>query len=163
MRYPKTADIEALLVAFQDAELKYILVGGGAAVVHGAPIVTQDVDIVPEQSAENVDRLAAVLSKLDTRFRPVMPGREPSPTVEQLGGPEQLNLVTRLGPIDVLGRLHDGRGYEQLWTDTVEVEDAGLKVRLLTLDALIQVKTATGRARDQLLLPVLRALRSGRG
>jgi len=50
---PELGELVALLL---DASVDFILVGGGAAVVHGAPITTQDVDIVHSRESENVVR-----------------------------------------------------------------------------------------------------------
>jgi hypothetical protein len=55
------------------AGVRFIVVGGAAAVIHGAPITTQDLDIVPDQSSDGIDRLADALVRLDACFRPVLP------------------------------------------------------------------------------------------
>jgi hypothetical protein len=73
--HPPTADLEALLRALG---VDFILVGGAAAVIHGAPVSTQDLDIVPDQSDENVARLLAVLDQLGARFRPDQDRYRPS-------------------------------------------------------------------------------------
>ena len=111
---PATADLEALLRELVAANVEFIVVGGAAAVIHGAPITTQDLDIVPRQDAGGLERLLAALTALDTRFRPVRLDRDLAPTAEHLAGGGQLNLITRHGPLDVLLRLHDARGYDEL-------------------------------------------------
>lgn len=163
MRHPPTADIEALLRALADAHVELIVVGGVAAVIHGAPITTLDLDVVPMRSPDNLARLLEVLSQMDTRFRPVRPGRDIAPSAEHLGGEGQLNLITRHGPLDILLRLHDARGYTELITHSKVVSDGGLSVRVIDLDTLIAIKQSTGRARDALVLPLLLALRARRG
>lgn len=45
-----TVDLEGLLRALCEQEIAFVIVGGAAAVLHGAPTTTQDLDIVPEQS-----------------------------------------------------------------------------------------------------------------
>jgi predicted nucleotidyltransferase len=160
--HPKTADLEALLRALAAAGARFVLIGGGAAVVHGAPVTTQDLDIVPEQSPENIARLLVVLDDLDARFRPIAPGRDIPPTAAHLAGQGQLLLTTRLGPLDILCRLHDGRGYEALAATAISLEDDGLKLQVIDLDTLIEIKSSTGRAKDALVVPILRALRDRR-
>ena len=76
-------------------------------------------------------------------------------------GRGQLNLSTRLGPLDVLCRLHDGRGYEELLEHSTTVSDGDLTVRVLDLPTLIEVKAAAGRAKDRLTVPILLALLEG--
>jgi len=52
---PATANLEALIRALLDAEVSFIVVGGAAAVIHGAPINTRDLDIVPRLQTERDD------------------------------------------------------------------------------------------------------------
>ncbi|MEZ4603080.1 MAG: hypothetical protein R2861_06655 [Desulfobacterales bacterium] len=51
------ADLGAILERLITAQVKFILVGGLAAVIRGAPVTTLDVDIVHDRSAENIARL----------------------------------------------------------------------------------------------------------
>lgn len=159
MPRPPTADLEGLLRALGEAGIEYIVVGGAAAVIHGAPITTQDLDIVPRLEPGDAERLVAALTALDARFRPILPGRDISPTLEHVEARGQLNLITRMGPLDVLGRLHDQRGYAELEGSSRVVVDGDLRVRVIDLETLIEIKRGTGRARDQMVLPILEALR----
>ena len=161
-RHPRTADLEALLEALCTAGVQFIIVGGAAAVLHGAPITTQDLDIVHSRDPENVRRLVELLSELDAWFRPVLPGRHIRPSIEHLSGHGHVNLTTRLGPLDHLC-LMDGRSYEDLLPHAEEVTDGSLRLRVLDLTTLIAVKSRTGRAKDRLVLPVLIALMEERG
>ena len=135
------------------------MVGGAAAVIHGAPITTQDLDIVPRLDEGHAERLLALLTSLDARFRPVMPGRDIAPAAEHLAARGQLNLITRYGPLDVLCRLHDARDYHELFPRSREVADGALRVRVVDLDTLIEIKRSTGRERYRIVLPILEALR----
>ncbi len=160
MPRPATADLEGLLRALTDAGVVFIVVGGAAAVIHGAPVTTQDLDIVPRLVGDDAPRLVATLTELDARFRPVLAGRDIAPTVEHVIARGQLNLITRLGPLDVLGRLHDARGFEELDAHAIEIVDGDLRVRVIDLATLIEIKRSTGRVRDQLVVPILEALRA---
>ena len=65
--------------------------------------------------------------------------------------------MTRAGPLDVLGEVAGGRVYEDLVGQTVEFEiDQGLRIRVLSLPALISLKEETGREKDLAMLPLLR-------
>lgn len=159
MPHPRTADLEALLRAITEAGVEAIVVGGAAAVIHGAPITTQDLDIVPRLDAGDPERLLTLLTSLESRFRPVLPGRDIAPAAEHLTARGQLNLITRFGPLDILCRLHDGRDYHQLLPTSRDITDGDLRVRVVDLDTLIDIKRGTGRQRDQLVVPILVALR----
>ena len=133
------------------------MVGGVAAVLHGAPITTQDVDIVPHAEADNLERLRRLLEDLDARFRDPG-GRDIEPDSKALAGDGQVRLITRCGPLDILNRLHDGRGYVELLPHSEELTDGTIRVRVLDLETLIEIKSSTGRARDQIVVPILLAL-----
>ena len=157
MTRPKQADLAALIESLTSAGVEFIIVGGAAAVLHGAPTSTIDLDIVHRQTAGNVNRLMGVLRSLDTIYRDPA-GRHIVPTEEALMGQGQLNLITKLGPIDPLCRLHDGRGYDELVAHTVTLSDGDVSIRVLDLETLIEVKGSTMRPRDKLVVPLLVAL-----
>jgi hypothetical protein len=160
--HPNEADLEALLQALVDARIEFIVVGGAAAVLHGAPTTTQDLDIVHRRTPDNVDRLATLLTRLDAFIREPENRRLRVGAVD-LAGRGQHNLSTNLGPLDPLGVLHDGRDYEDLLGSSVLMEDGTLHIRVVDLDTLIGIKSATGRNKDKLLVPILLALRSESG
>lgn len=151
------AELADLLELLLDASVEFILVGGGAAVIHGAPVTTQDIDIVHSREAANIDRLLQVLSRLDARV--VDPaGRDLKPERTALSGPGQSLIRTQLGRVDALGALHDGRGYEELLVTAETVDFDGRSLRIIDLQTLIEIKSGTGRAKDRLVVPVLLAL-----
>jgi len=154
---PDRADLESLLAAIIQAGVECIVVGGAAAVLHGAPITTQDLDIVQSRDPENLARLTALLAKLDARVRDAA-GRDLPMDPDALRGTSQVRLSTNQGPLDVLGALHDGRTYDDLLAHTVEFTEGSLRVRVIDLPTLIEIKSGTGRARDKLVLPILMAL-----
>lgn len=94
-----------LLRALVEPDVRFIVVGGLAAVAQGVPFVTFDVDVVHERSPENVRRLLEVLSRLEASYvRP--PGSTPiSPREELLLGEGHHFLTTSCGRLDVLGRI----------------------------------------------------------
>ena len=83
---------------------------------------------------------------------------DPAPT--SCWGRGRISFPRRWGPLDLLGALHDGRGYDELLPFTEVLRDGTLEIRVLDLNALIEVKAEAGRAKDKLLLPILLALRN---
>jgi len=157
MPRPTDADVGELLRRLVDAEVEFIVVGGAAAVLHGAPITTEDLDIVHRRTPENVARLKNLLLELDTHVRELA-NRRLAPQESALLGEGHVLLSTRLGPLDCLGALVDGRGFEELVSHSESIRDEGAEFRVLDLSTLIDIKTKTGRAKDRLMLPVLFAL-----
>ena len=123
------------LRAIREARVEFVLVGGLAAVLNGAPIHTYDVDIVPSPDEENLGKLLCVL------------GRSPG----------LKNLVTTYGPLDVLGTIGRGLGYEDLLPHTIEMEiGEGTRVRVLDLATIITLKEELAGEKEFAVLPILR-------
>jgi hypothetical protein len=116
--------------------VEFIVVGGAAAVLHGAPITTQDLDIVHRRTPENVQRLLSALQALDARFR------------------DPAGRLLRPQPEHLLG----SGGYDELIDRTASMTDGATTLQILDLPTLIEVKTAAGRARDRIAVPLLLAL-----
>jgi hypothetical protein len=85
----------ATLRALRDGGVDFILVGGLAAVLSGAPIHSYDVDIIHSRETPNVQRLLRVLASLDAVFR-IQPERRIKPAESHLEGKGHLNLITRV-------------------------------------------------------------------
>jgi len=68
-------------------------------------------------------------------------------------------LRTAAGPLDILWHLHDGRGYGDLVSRSCLLTEEELRVRVIGLDDLIEVKRAIGRPQDRAALPYLLAIR----
>ena len=156
-----TAGLAQILEALLKNDVEYVLVGGMAAVLHGAPVTTQDIDIVHHRTPENVARLVAVLKSINARYRGQPEGRTLAPTEKELLASGHNNLQTDLGPIDILCELAPGQDYAELLPHTVTMESGDTVVRVVTLEKLIELKTETGRAKDRLMLPVLMKLLEG--
>lgn len=147
-----------ILRALTDGEVRFIVVGGIAAVAQGAPFVTFDVDVVHERSPENVRRLHRSLSGIEAAY--VRPSGSPpiAPREDLLLGDGHHILTTLHGRLDVLGRIEGGRGYDELLPFTVEsrIGDAG--VRLLSIETILEIKRASDRAKDRAIVPLLEAV-----
>ena len=66
-------------------------------------------------------------------------------------------LLTRAGPLDLIGAVVTGQSFNELLPHTKEVDlGEGMMVRILDLRTLIDIKEKLGRDRDRAVLPVLR-------
>lgn len=146
MNDPKLVEILRVLTAHHVA---FAIVGGMAAVIGGAPIVTRDLDILRERSPANVAALLAALTELDAVQRG--DARRLRPDASHLEGPGHLLLDTRYGQLDVLGSLETDTSYEDVLAHTYEVDLGGFKVRVLSLERLLVTKQKLGRAKDRLM------------
>ncbi|MCK6530062.1 hypothetical protein L6R50_21735 [Myxococcota bacterium] len=153
----RTADGGALLDRLAASGVEFVVVGGYAAVLHGAPITTRDLDIVPRRDPDNARRLLAALEAIDAVYHDPL-GRALRPRAEDFLGRGQPCLRTSLGDLDVLCVLHDGRDYDDLVRRSDEFEVDDLRIRVLDLPTLIEVKAGTGRAKDRIMVPILLAV-----
>jgi len=136
--------------------VEFLIVGGVGAVLLAATVTTFDLHIVHRIEPVNIARLLVALKELDAYYR-AQPERRLRPNESHLSSPGHQLLMTRFGPLDVLGAIGKGRRYEQLLPHATEMETGpGLRVRVLDLATLIAVKEETGQEKDLAVLPVLR-------
>jgi len=145
-----------------EEKVDYVVVGGFASVILGSPLPTEDVDVLPERSQENLVRLATALRRMNAMIRTADAAVPAVLDAEFLANmPFMLNLVTDFGILDLTfepsGPLH---GYADWSADASSEEIAeGLVVRVASLDAIIDSKRVADRAKDRRSLPYLEALR----
>jgi predicted nucleotidyltransferase len=156
--HPREADTAALIAALHEAGVRFIVVGGTAAQLHGSTLGTLDLDIVHQRDPENVAKLLDVLNQLDAFDRHDLTIRRLKPTAEQLGGRAQINLSTILGPLDLLCELQPGQGYEELLPHSEVMHDEGVEIRVVDLPTLIEINARVGRAKDKLVVAELIAI-----
>jgi len=146
----------ATLRALHDGGVEFILVGGLAAAVNGAPVSTFDIDVVHSRDSANVARILSVLEALDAVFR-IQPERRLRPNASHLASTGHLNLITRHGPLDLLGTIVNALGYRDLLPHSVELDiSENLRIRVLDLETLIAIKEELGGEKDRAMLPILR-------
>jgi hypothetical protein len=157
-------DLERTLAALAEAEVRYLVVGGVAVVLHGHLRVTADLDLVVQLEPANVRRAITALGGLG--FRPRAPvaaldfadaairetwARDKGMVVFSLFSPElpgfEVDLFAR-EPFD----------FDSVYQRAVRVELETCTVTVIGLDDLIALKQAAGRPRDQEDVAALRAL-----
>jgi hypothetical protein len=157
-----------LLEALEAGGVRYVVIGGTAAVIQGATHVTFDLDICPDRERANLDRLAVALRRLGARVYG-MPA-EPSGAF-QLDGATLANgspwkFLTEHGELDVALDPDGTQGYKDLVRNAVDSEAYGLTFKVAALEDVIRSKEAADRPRDRAVLPDLRRtleLQSERG
>jgi len=155
MEQPKP-DFLYILRTLSKYEVEHIIVGGVCAVLHGAPISTFDIDLVHSREPGNLKRLLKALEELEAYYRDPA-GRVIKPEESHLSSPGHQLLMTKGGPLDLLGEIAKGRGYKELLKNTVTLKiSEDLKVRLLDLQTLIETKEEAAREKDKAVLAILR-------
>lgn len=147
---------EALAVLARH-EVEFLVVGGIAAVLHGSPLTTQDLDIVYSTSGENRRRLLEALEEMDASYADPA-GRTIRPDLERLGSLRVHLLETRLGRVDLMRTIGRDLGFDDLIGRTLEMEVGAFSVPVLDLEAIIETKEHADRPKDRYQLPFLRQL-----
>jgi|ERR1700680_1024920 len=140
--------------------VRYVLIGGLAAVLHGSPLPTLDADICPSSEPDNLERLASALAELAARIRTpdTAEGVRFPFDAGFLASVQLLNLTTRYGDLDLSFRPAGTEGFSELAPHALTVEIRGLPVAVATLEDVIRSKEAANRPKDQRALPILRQL-----
>jgi hypothetical protein len=140
----------ALFTALRAHDIKFLIIGLGAAVLEGAPVATQDIDLW----LDTVDSKVLALAAKDAGgfWVPAFGMQPPA-----FGG-------EGLSRIDVVLTAHGLGRFLDEYDAGIEREIEGVTVRVLPLERVIASKRATGRPKDAAALPALEAtLRAKRG
>jgi hypothetical protein len=151
---------EEMLRVLAKHGVRSVLIGGFAAVIHGSPYVTTDIDVVPDASVENLERLSSSLRELHAK---VWTPDEPEGLAfyhdpVSLASSRTWNLVTDFGRLDITFEPSGTAGFADVARDAVGLTILGVKVDVASLADVIRSKEAAGRDKDRLVLPVLRRL-----
>jgi hypothetical protein len=157
-------DPEAILRVLARHDVDYIVIGGIGGVLHGSPMSTNDVDIVPSLMKTNLAMLAAALTEINARI--MAEGVSGGLRVDWKGKELQkwivdfrfLNLETDLGRLDIIHRPGGTRGYQDLAANAESLALDDIEIRVAALEDIIRSKQAVGRDRDLEHLPTLRLL-----
>lgn len=151
-------DVPALLSALVRHEARFLVLGGVAVAHYGYPRTTKDLDIIPEPSIENLNRLWHALLELEAE--PLSLGDLKAKELLQLAN---WDLSTKHGRIDLLqfiaGKLETAADYQQLEEAADEAHYEFGTVTFVGYDDLLDFKNIAGRDQD---LIDIRALREAR-
>lgn len=132
-----------LLAALTQRGVPFILVGMGAALIEGAPVATQDIDLwFPDASDPRIPLAATDAGGFWISGFGMQP---PS-----FGGPD-------LERIDVVLTVHGLDSFEEEFSRATEVQVDDLLVRILPLERILASKQCTRRAKDLAQIPALEA------
>jgi len=143
---------EKLLAKLARAEVKFIIVGGVAVALNGFIRTTEDVDILIESSAENVQRLLDALSNFGEGC-----ASELSPA--DFSNSEGAVRIIEDFPLYVFTVIR-GKRYPDLIASTKSTRIDDVNVRYLDAEALIALKTDSQRDQDRIDVSALRSLQN---
>lgn len=139
--------------------VRYVLIGGFAAKLHGSPALTADIDICYARDDANLERLVGALAELHPALRGAPDGLPFRLDAQTLRNGDAFTFVTDAGDLDILAIPAGTTGYEQLARTALRMDLEAVRVDVASLDDLIAMKRASGRPRDVVHLEILVALR----
>jgi hypothetical protein len=142
------SNYEKLVPALATGQVKFILVGGVAAVVHGSAHLTSDLDVVYARDAENIKRLVEALTPCSPYLRDAPPDLPFIFDENTVKAGLNFTLTTTLGNLGLLGEVAGGGTFENLLPYSEEIEIFGVKCACANLEKLIHLKRAAGRPKD---------------
>jgi hypothetical protein len=151
-------DFLSLIKLLTAHKVDFIVVGGVAATLFGSARLTYDLDIVYSRKEDNLQKIVTAFQKTSPYLRGAPPGLPFKLDFRTLENGLNFTLTTDLGPIDLLGEIPGAHSYEALLHDSIQINESDLRFRCVTLERLIQLKNAAGRAKDLESLAELRAI-----
>ena len=155
---------ETILTVLIARDIRFVLIGGVAATVHGSARFTNDIDICYDAAADNIERLIALLAEWNAYLRGVEPGLPFILDARTFRTTPILTLTTSMGAIDLLDLVPGVGDYHAAFAKSELVQIGAVEFRALTLEALIGSKRATRRKKDiehLIELEAILALRRG--
>ena len=152
-------ETDELLRRLGRAGVEFVVVGGLAAIAHGAQRTTQDLDIAAAFTPENMSRLLVALADVHPRNATRPDLGEIRATPEELAGYRNLYLVTDIGRLDVLGELPPIGGYAEAAANALRVVVFGSPCAILGLEDLIAIRRSLARPKDQEAVAELEMIR----
>jgi len=142
------ASYQKLLPILVKGKVKFIIIGGVAAVVHGAARATFDLDVVYSRDPDNIIHLVETLAPYSPYLRDAPDGLPFIFDQKTVQSGLNFTLTTQLGNLDLLGEVVGGGTYEDLLPYSQKIEVFGVRCFCLGIERLIRVKRAAGRPKD---------------
>lgn len=124
--------------SFQDAGVRFVIVGGRAVQFHGHARPAKDLDLLVDLSAENSPRLQAALKPLNAGV----------PPFEELSPQRKYQARLRFNETVELLTAIDGVSFADAWRESIETVFAEFHVRVLSRAPLIVSKQHSPRQVD---------------
>jgi len=131
--------LQSVFASFQRNDVKYLVIGGIAAVLYGVPRATFDLDILIEPTEANAQRLLDALSEAGF-------GTAEMTNAEEIIATE-ITIFTDRVRLDVQ-TFTPGIEFENAWPRRVTMSYEGQALEVVSRADLIRSKTAAGREVD---------------
>ena len=156
---------EAILAALAAHAIRFVVIGGVAATVHGSARFTNDIDLCYDTATDNIERLVILLTEWQAYLRGVELGLPFIMDARTFRTTPVMTLTTTMGAIDLLDQVPGVGDYAKAFAASERVQIGSIEFRALTLEALIASKQSVRRKKDVehlIELEAILALRDGK-
>ena len=147
-----------IVKALLGAQVRFVVIGGVAGVLHGGSRLTNDLDLCYDAAPDNVERLIGVLHGWEPYPRGWPPGLPFVLDTRTFATTPLLTLTPHLGDLDLLDRVEPIGDYAAVRDASVDLPILGVTLPTLDLPALLRVKRHVNRRKDQEAVHELEAL-----
>jgi hypothetical protein len=150
-----TGPLAEIFRALDEADVRYLVVGGVAVVLHGHPRFTADLDLVLDLTPTNASAAIATLQRLDYRPRAPVPAEDFAKDEVRRKWREEkgLTVFSLWSPnypgteVDLF--VEEPFDFEEAWSRRLDaVLDDGTTVHVVGMDDLRSLKQTSGRPKD---------------
>jgi predicted nucleotidyltransferase len=148
-------DLKQLLLAFNDHEVEYLIVGGYAVGTYAEPRATKDLDLFIRSEIKNSESVYRALAAYGAPLSGLTAAdfRDDPHSIFQIGQPP--------ARVDILQHI-DGVDFDQAWNHRAEASVDGVPAHVISVEHLIQNKLKSGRMRDLADVEALRDAQLGK-
>ncbi len=138
--------LDLLLASLRQVRLEAVLIGNVAASLQGAPVLTQDTDLLVRDTPLNRKKISALAKALG--------GCAPE-LVSELSTTHR--IIGARVPVDILfDQMSGGLDFESVRSRSVKAKVGRETATVAALEDIIRSKEAAGRPKDLAQLPILR-------
>jgi hypothetical protein len=152
-----------ILKTLNEHDVRYVLIGGLAAILWGSDQITLDVDVCYARDEENLRALVNALHLLEAHLRGWPEGVPEFIDERAFRLGDTMTFVTKFGDFDCLGTPSGTDGYAELKPNAKEMKvEEDVTVFVASIDDIIHMKRTAGRAKDLSGVESLKVLREMR-
>jgi hypothetical protein len=141
-------ELEEILRRLINNGVEFVLVGGFASVVHGAPMVTRAIDVCLRFSRGNLEKLARAFHDVHPTHRMTPQRLAFEVTDQNWGSFKSIYLEMDIGILDCLGEILGIGDYEEVLAQSDLISLPVGSFRILRIGSLIKAKETTARPHD---------------
>ena len=131
--------LQSVFASFQKNDVKYVVIGGIAAVLYGVPRATFDLDMLIQATPDNVERLLRAMTEAGLATASLT-------TVDEVLAKE-ITIFTDRVRLDIQTST-PGLTFDEAWSRKVTMNYKGQTLEVVCLTDLIASKRASGRDVD---------------